>query len=207
MGSNFSSAERKKKEERKNKAFLPKRIYYDENGNLRHDWERAPRNKNAELIKFMQEESAEEEASAEANAEISTDKSTSDKKEEPGKLQYVVSSPWVNAWVAFAYALKTSPDPGPCNNMALLCRDEENKRYVPQDGVHMTRRSRKGDYRLVSEGMWKQICALYPGSGPAIKVLFKPVGATVINLLHVSFSYSLLVFFAVGFVALVRWSL
>lgn len=180
MGSSLSSQDRKKKKERKNKAFLPKRIYYDADGNLRHDWERPPRNKNSELIKFMQEENAEAESIAEANAEVIIE-NHADKKEDPGKLRYVVSSPWVNAWMAFSYALKTSPDPGPCNNMALLCRDEEAKCFVPQEGVLMTRRARKGDYRMVTEGMWKQICDLYPGSGPAIKVLFKEVREIDIN--------------------------
>jgi hypothetical protein len=94
------------------------------------------------------------------------------------KLYHIASSAWVNAWLAFAYASKCSPDPGPCNNQTLLFKDKENACYAPHDGLKLTSRGAgKGDYRHVSEGMWRQICVSYPGSGPAIKVLFKEVGA------------------------------
>lgn len=189
MGSTLSREEKRKKKERKSKAYHPKKIYYDVDGNLRHDWDRPPRNKNDELIRIMQEEAAMEEADEElmaaakakekkprlksANAQpVQEEEGDSD---DESKLYYVVSSPWINAWVAFAYASKTSPDPGPCCNDVLLMRDEEGKRYVPQDAVTLTRKGRRGDYRHITEGTWKQICSLYPGSGPAIKVNFKKV--------------------------------
>jgi len=185
MGSSFSRAERKKKKERKNKAFQPKKIYYDADGNLRHDWDRPLRNKNDELIRIMQEETAMEEALKEeqamkkppplrsANAEAVEEEEDEESVKE--KLYYVACSPWVNAWVAFAFASKTSPDPGPCCNDVLLDRDEASQCFVPKDALKLTRQGRRGDYRHVTEGTWKQICVLYPGSGPAIKVNFTPV--------------------------------
>ena len=91
------------------------------------------------------------------------------------RLYYAVSSAWVNAWLAFAFASKTSPDPGPCNNDMLLFKDTDNKCYIPEEGMKLTRKGRKGDYRHVTEGMWKQICISYPGSGPAIRVNFVEV--------------------------------
>lgn len=100
-----------------------------------------------------------------------------------GKLCYVVNTPWINAWLAFVYVNKTSPEPGPCGNDVLLDRDEENKCWTPKADLVLARKSKVGDYRLVTPETWQHICKLYPKSGPAIKVLFKEVRDQIISLL------------------------
>jgi hypothetical protein len=86
-----------------------------------------------------------------------------------------VSTAWINAWLAFTYAHKTSPDPGICNNDVLLMRDDVNKCWIPRPELVMDKGKRTGDYRRVSEATWREICSLYPGSGPSIKFTFKEV--------------------------------
>ena len=152
------------------------------------DWERTPRNKKEELTKIIQAETINEEEEEDIARKDNTSEvvssspdgnknPVSDVAEPVPKLYYVVSSPWVNAWLAFAYASKTSPDPGPCNNEMLLSKDINKKCYVPREGMSRTRKGRKADYRHVTEETWQQICNLYPGSGPFIKVNFIEVGS------------------------------
>lgn len=91
-------------------------------------------------------------------------------------MVYVVNVTWVNAWLAFVHLLKTSPEPGPCDNTILLERDEENKCWIPLADLVLARKAKRGDYRHVTEETWRHINKLYPGSGPAIKIMsFKEV--------------------------------
>ena len=92
-----------------------------------------------------------------------------------GKLVYILNTPWVNAWLAFVHAMKSSPDPGPCNNKILLERDDVNKCWKPLQELKLASRTVRGDYRHVTPETWAHIQKLYPGSGPSIKVQFKEV--------------------------------
>jgi hypothetical protein len=87
----------------------------------------------------------------------------------------VVEVNWVTSWLAHVHFNKTSPAPGPCKNLPLLEVNEENTAFVPKPGLSIATKSNRGDYRLISEAMWKEICKLYPGSGPAITTKFVKV--------------------------------
>lgn len=156
-------ADKAKKEAREKAGFHPKRIYYDENGNLRHGWDRQKRNKEEEMAQIIETDSS-------VPDDVIVEDGAEGKDDDDGKLVYVVNVTWINAWLAFVHLLKTSPEPGPCDNTLLLERDEENKCWTPATELVLARKSKRGDYRHVTEETWKHIYKLYPGSGPAIKV-------------------------------------
>ena len=91
------------------------------------------------------------------------------------KTWYIAESTWIESWLAFVHYNKTSPAPGPCRNDYLLRVDDENKYWLPKENLIMARKNGAGNYRRVSQEAWRQICALYPGSGPEISVDFKEV--------------------------------
>jgi hypothetical protein len=122
-------------------------------------WDRPKRNREEEMAQIIETDSSMPEEEEEEGGD-----------EEEGKLVYIVSVSWVNAWLAFVHTMKSSPEPGRCDNSILLERDEEQKCWVPLPDMVLARRSKRGDYRHVTMETWKHIAKLYPNSGPAIKV-------------------------------------
>ncbi len=170
----------KEKKPEKTASYQLKRNYFDEHGNLRLGnrplsnfflmlTERIPfsgdkpRDKKVELEKFVELEN-----SADQGAETWN----------------IVSTLWIQAWLAFVHYNKSSPAPGPCNNEVLLRVDTENNCWVAKEGIRMATSKVTGDYRRVSTEMWKEICALYPGSGPEIKVDFVEVKSCVVDIIN-----------------------
>lgn len=96
---------------------------------------------------------------------------TDDKDEE--KTWYIMDSAWIASWLAYVHFDKeNAPAPGPCRNERLLTWDYQQGKYVGRFGLYMAVKDRAGDYRRVTKETWDKYCLLYPGSGPAITMVF-----------------------------------
>ena len=109
---------------------------------------------------------------------------------------YVMSSPWIEAWLEYVNVQKginsryvrivEAPYPGPCDNSVLLkwaLREDENindneVRYCWQAKKNLILASTTdiGDYRRVSKRVWETYKKLYPKSGPEIKMKYVNTG-------------------------------
>lgn len=96
---------------------------------------------------------------------------------EEGKTWMVVDSAWVESLMAYLHGPTTAvaPAPGPCSNLRLLEYSLELNRWTGRFGLLQATPNFKGDYRRVSETMWKIIESLYPGSGPPIRMTYSAV--------------------------------
>lgn len=134
------------------KFYLKDQIYVDDAGNLRY---------------------GEKKFDPEYELSVIVDKD--DQVEEEGKIWYVVSTGWMNAWLLYCHLNRgVNPNPGRIDNESLLESNSDKTAFVPKEGLEMARKNKEGDYRRISEAAWKALCEFYPGSGPAIKTEFIP---------------------------------
>ena len=84
-----------------------------------------------------------------------------------------MDSAWIASWLAYVHFDKeNAPAPGPCRNNRLITWDYQQGKYVGRFGLLMAVKEHAGDYRRVTKETWDKYCLLYPGSGPAITMLF-----------------------------------
>ncbi|KAJ8613803.1 hypothetical protein CTAYLR_004907 [Chrysophaeum taylorii] len=130
----------------------PDAVFWDEDGVLRYDASSVTRDRDGELRRVVEADAAAAE---------------SDDLDE----WYIVDAGWMRAWLAYAdrtvYAERSSPAPGPVRNERLL------KDGLPKEGLLLesfsSSKGGKGHYRRVNARVWRVLCELYPGSGPAIR--------------------------------------
>jgi hypothetical protein len=80
----------------------------------------------------------------------------------------------MNAWLMYCRLNKNvNPNPGPCRNECLLETNEDSTGWVAKEDLVMARKDKEGDYRRISKATWETFCELYPGSGPAIRLIFQ----------------------------------
>lgn len=84
-----------------------------------------------------------------------------------------MDSAWIASWLAYVhFNVKNAPAPGPCSNHRLISYDYNEKKWGFRWGLMMAVKDRGGDYRRVSEEVWRKYCELYPGSGPVITMVY-----------------------------------
>jgi len=94
---------------------------------------------------------------------------------EDEKPWFIMDTVWVQSWLCYVYLeMDTAPCPGPCRNDRLLEKNKETGELLPKarPGMIMAVKERAGDYRRVTEEVWREFQKLYPGSGPEISTFF-----------------------------------
>lgn len=156
MGVGKSKSKREKMKEAYDEyVFNKQKIYYDEFGNLRYD-------KGASEKKYDKKKEME--------TIMELEKRSDDK--EDGKMWFIMDAPWVESWLFYVRNDPNSPRPGPCINNRLLEWKEDIKKWAPRKNLAMAVNMRSGDYRRVSEETWLAFKSLYPGSGPAMTMIY-----------------------------------
>mmetsp|Transcript_19104 Transcript_19104/g.72215 ORF Transcript_19104/g.72215 Transcript_19104/m.72215 type:complete len:224 (-) Transcript_19104:1360-2031(-) len=83
---------------------------------------------------------------------------------------YIIPSAWLESWVAFIREDRVRP----CRiRNEVLLEETDDGAWVQKNGLTAASKLRKGDYRRISEAVWKEFVDLYPGSGPEITVVGK----------------------------------
>eukprot|EP00968_Pinguiococcus_pyrenoidosus_P000332 scaffold23_cov268-Pinguiococcus_pyrenoidosus.AAC.2 len=81
---------------------------------------------------------------------------------------YIIPSAWLESWVAFIREDRVRP----CRiRNEVLLEETDDGAWVQKNGLTAASKLRKGDYRRISEAVWKEFVDLYPGSGPEITVV------------------------------------
>lgn len=123
---------------------------FDEDGNLRHGFNRRDRLGEMQQIIFAE--------------------SRTKKKETKWAI---VDATWLYQWLAYVNSEDHSvPAPGPCHNFRLVRRNEIDGQFHPRIGLVMEKNGKMGDYRKISLRSWEAFKKLYPGSYPDITATF-----------------------------------
>eukprot|EP00601_Ochromonadales_sp_CCMP2298_P037185 CAMPEP_0173360780 /NCGR_PEP_ID=MMETSP1144-20121109/20805_1 /TAXON_ID=483371 /ORGANISM="non described non described, Strain CCMP2298" /LENGTH=208 /DNA_ID=CAMNT_0014310227 /DNA_START=86 /DNA_END=708 /DNA_ORIENTATION=- len=137
---------------RKEKMFDVRKIYWDQDGNLRHGL--TDRNRDAEVLNILK----------------SDDNDDSDST----KLWMIIPSRWVRQWLLFAH-VKAGQPPGPIDMWPLLKKDPLSPGgYRPLNTLLPPSSEfgseRPGHYRRISFEAWAALADLYGVNGYALAV-------------------------------------
>jgi len=147
----MGSGESKEKDEEE--SVLPCHLIgYDEHGNLSLLVGGEKRDRDDEMVRIMNFDKIEGE------------------DEKPWSI---MDSVWVQSWLCYVHLERNiAPMPGPCRNDRLIMLNQETNEWVARSGLIMAVKDRAGDYRRVTEEVWREFQKLYPGSGPEISTFF-----------------------------------
>lgn len=143
-------------EDKDDDEFTASLISFNGSGNLVHNGPQCSVEQREDQLKFFSSTSADD-----SNEEVE------------GKRWVVMDASWITCWLAYAHFDRdVSPAPGPCKNHRLLQPDFTNNKWKPRNDLVMANVTSQGDYRRVTETVWKRFAKDFPGSGPKITMIY-----------------------------------